>query len=1211
MSVENKNTNQSEAHNLAGAPFETKGIFSEHFLKSLRKTPGTWLTDRQVKESFALCKEIIDKRGHALSVHGNEADVKSYLIDRVLSSLGYFYLLEKRSPGSLKITPDYLLFKNEEDKDRALGLPTNEKYSLAIGLLEAKKYGHPLGAVSRKETPGRFPHNQVRDYLQAACQPDGKPYFDWAILTNGAKWRLYTRQAHPSAYFEINLEKVTGNIENFKLFYLLFRSQSFIPDNGKTFLSNIRSESLDKQAALENDLRERIFNVVEILANGFFSFEPNKIDKNRLYELYETSLVFLYRLLFILYAEGRGLLPAKESGKGVNKYYRKRYSMSRFKKTLNNNFNSEEDDFTDIYGSLSKLFSLIDGSDERLNKRCNVPQYNGGLFDPAENPLLTNWKVGDYTLSEVLKNLIYMPLPSKSGKKQSITYMDTIDYSDLEVRQLGSIYEGLLEHHLILSNGKLKLDSDKTQRKSSGSYYTPDYIVRYIVEQTLQPLIDRIEKSEAVKSAKAQHRKDNSFAEAAFSLKILDPAMGSGHFLVRATEFLADQVMYHQTTELAVQDTSPGVSHEEQETAYWRRRVVESCIFGVDLNPLAVELAKLSLWLTCISSDQPLNFLDHHLRCGNSLIGSSIPALKHLRKQDGKTASLFELNELEASMKAASESIEKIKSTASADVKLVKDKESIWKSGVLERLAPFRAIADLRTSFEFGLQIDDQIYQDIASNFIELRTSTPCDDLLSKHEDLWRKHLELKENYKYFHWELEFPDVFTEGSEETGFDAVIGNPPYVRQESLKEVKAYFKDHFKTYHGVADLYVYFIEKSVNLLGDGNFFGFIVANKWLRTNYGAELRKWLKNNNILEIVDLGDLPVFHEATTYPCILRVQKSTSGENVDISNLKKLKVNENGVLRVENSFRLKAENLRDQGWNLAFPETHNLLEKIVQSGQKLEDYIDGKVYRGILTGLNRAFVIDRETRDRLIAEDPANSEIIKPFLEGKDIKRYASLLNRKYLIFTRRGIAISSYPAIERYLGQFKSRLIPKPSDWSGKWEGRKQGGYEWYEIQDAIDYYEEFQKPKIVYPNICRKPEFTFDNDGLLANQKCFIIPIADLYLLGILNSQLNFFLFKNILPKLRGGFYEPSYVFFKNFPIRRIDFSSSIDHARHSRMIELVQKMLDLNKHLSDTSFANEKDIIQHQINQTDSEIDRLVYDLYDLTEEEIRIIEEELH
>jgi adenine-specific DNA-methyltransferase len=275
---------------------------------------------------------------------------------------------------------------------------------------------------------------------------------------------------------------------------------------------------------------------------------------------------------------------------------------------------------------------------------------------------------------------------------------------------------------------------------------------------------------------------------------------------------------------------------------------------------------------------------------------------------------------------------------------------------------------------------------------------------------------------------------------------------------------------------------------------------VANKWMRANYGQPLRKWLKAQRIEEIIDFGDLPVFEGVTTYPCIIRIKKSPSCANFEMTLVKSLDFQSLREYVKENHYNVNQSALDDTGWSLRNETTMALLAKIGTKGIPLRKYVGRNIYRGILTGFNEAFIIDAQTRENLIAEDPKSAELIKPFPAGRNTKRYEQPIGNKYLIFARRGINIKEYPAIERHLFQFKERLMPKPKDWVGTgWIGRKPGAYKWFEIQDAIDYYAEFEKPKIVYPDVCMQPEFTFDNSGLYLNKTCFIISLPDKYLLG----------------------------------------------------------------------------------------------------------------
>jgi hypothetical protein len=461
---------------------------------------------------------------------------------------------------------------------------------------------------------------------------------------------------------------------------------------------------------------------------------------------------------------------------------------------------------------------------------------------------------------------------------------------------------------------------------------------------------------------------------------------------------------------------------------------------------------------------------------------------------------------------------------------------------------------------------------------------------------------EERERVNAFDWKAEFPQVFAQG----GFDAVFGNPPYVRQEMLGELKDYFLKHYKTYHGSADLYTYFIELGVSLLKPNGLFCYIVANKWMRANYGEPLRVWLKQQNIIEITDFGDLPVFENATTYPCILRIGKSTPETMFSVTQVKSLNsLNLNEYVK-KHHYMLDQSKLEDSGWSLANDDIQKLLNKLNHVALPLEKYTNAKMYRGIVTGYNEAFVIDLATKNKLINEDPKSAEIIKPFLAGRDIKRYTHSFVDRYLIFTRRGINIKQYPAIERYLSTFKERLMPKPKDWKGNnWLGRKPGLYRWYEIQDSIDYHEEFEKPKIIIPAIVQSASYTFDKESYYSNDKTSIIVTDDLYLLGVLNSKVVDFVLHLIASTKQGGYYEYKPMYVSQLPIRSINFSDPADKARHDKLVSLVERMLALHKQSPRT--PQEQEMVKREIESLDKGIDRLVYDLYGLSEEEIKIVE----
>lgn len=380
--------------------------------------------------------------------------------------------------------------------------------------------------------------------------------------------------------------------------------------------------------------------------------------------------------------------------------------------------------------------------------------------------------------------------------------------------------------------------------------------------------------------------------------------------------------------------------------------------------------------------------------------------------------------------------------------------------------------------------------------------------------------------------------------------------------------------------------------------------------MRANYGTSLRKFLKQKRVLKLVDFGDLPIFQNATTYPCILLAANSGGRGttflacNVDTLDLENLQEH---LKRIQ--FNMNSNDLRDKGWALVDEKVHRLLEKLKTTGVRLEEYLKNKIYRGVLTGLNKAFVIDAATRERLIAEDAGSAELIKPFLAGRDVKRYCKLKHRQYLIFTKRGINIKHYPAIERYLSGFKEELTPKPKENKvNSLKGRKPGTYKWYEIQDTVSYHLEFEKPKIVYPSIGKKPEFTIDLDGNYTNNKCFIIPGNDHYLLGVLNSSVIFFLVSCVLTKLRGDFYLFSYIFLKDISIPRLELENEVDRARRQQIETLVSEMLDLHKRRDEAVTEEEEAAAKSAIAEVDRRIDSLVYELYNLSTEEIQLVEE---
>jgi type I restriction-modification system DNA methylase subunit len=451
-----------------------------------------------------------------------------------------------------------------------------------------------------------------------------------------------------------------------------------------------------------------------------------------------------------------------------------------------------------------------------------------------------------------------------------------------------------------------------------------------------------------------------------------------------------------------------------------------------------------------------------------------------------------------------------------------------------------------------------------------------------------------------------------------GFDVVLGNPPYVRQETLGAAfKDYAQDIYQTFSGTADLYVYFIEKGYELLREGGRMGYIVPNKWLRANYGRALREFLQDK-LDHLLDFGDLPVFPDATTYPLILTLGKkvevireaSPEGTPLAVTHVKQLPAPNQSLDSVLDAefYGISRNTLDRRGWSLADEREQGLLDKLQSLSMPLGNYVTGTIYMGIKTGLNEAFVIDRTVCDELLRQ-PKNADLIKPFLAGRDVKRYEQPTSDKFLISIPNGWTDaqtdatdkwawlqSTYPAIAAHLEPFAIRA-----------QKRTDKGCYWWELRPCA-YYPEFEKTKIVYQVFQVKPGFAFDTGKLLSNNATYIIPKDDKLLLGILNSKLGWFCISKYCTKIQNG-YQLIFDYLKKVPIRRLDMANLTEKSQHDEIVRLVENMLALKTELAElSSSAIDKRVeLEADIQHKDAQIDHAVYGLYRLTDAEIAIIE----
>lgn len=458
---------------------------------------------------------------------------------------------------------------------------------------------------------------------------------------------------------------------------------------------------------------------------------------------------------------------------------------------------------------------------------------------------------------------------------------------------------------------------------------------------------------------------------------------------------------------------------------------------------------------------------------------------------------------------------------------------------------------------------------------------------------------------RFLHWEIEFPEVFFEftgiaGQQiqhkdkikpgTAGFDAIVGNPPYVRQETLKPLKPYLKANFQTYDSTNDLYVYFQEVEVRSLRANGRMGMIVANKWMRSGYGEPLRGYLRRvAQPMEVIDFGHSPIFPDADTFPCILLVVKRESpiaakvkppdDEQMVACQVPRDRWNNNMdlIVYVNTAHHLiPTRLLRDEGWSLERTEVQNLIEKIRRSGQTLREYVGSEIFRGVLTGYNAAFYLTPEVRRELIQRDPKSAELIKPQLRGQDVGRWLPNSEGVSLLFVRRGTDITNYPAVLDHLQEFKDKLSPKPANWdekkNGKWPGRKSGPYEWFEIQDSTAYYPLFGLPKIVVQCIGYHSRWSLDKEGYFVNNKTFFIPSDDLVLLAILNSPLIWWYMWRDFPHMKDEALSIDGQCVERLPIPSVSQEAAASIRQQTEeVLRLVEQMRQL---LSSTSTKIER-------------------------------------
>lgn len=970
--------------------------------------------------------------------------------------------------------------------DVALGrFPNNDGKDEIVAPFEMKgPTTHDLDAIMPGR--GRSPVQQAWDYAIDA------PGSRWVLVSNCIEIRLYAFGRGRDAYEMFDLTRLDDRDELERLWLTL---------SAERLLGGATDRLLRDTDSAYKDITGKLYVEYRELRERLISFLTDSADGPKLAAAaaIETAQKVLDRILFVAFAERTDLLPDRLLDRAAR---------------ARNEFAPEP-----LWRNFHNLFRSIDTG----NAALSIWAYNGGLFAP-----------------DPVTDTITIPDPLATD----LAGLGNWDYrSEVPVTVLGHIFEQSITDLEKLRAQRLGHEEPKvSKRKREGVVYTPDIVTRFLAERTIGVTLDERRDTLLAKYGKPSVKRANGdiifadsekdterafwtdYAASLRELTIVDPACGSGAFLVAAFDLLAREyrAVVNHLADLGVKvDFDP---FDE---------IVTRNLYGVDLNPESVEITRLALWLKTARSKHRLQNLEATIKTGNSLIND--------------------------------------------------------------------------TDF----------------------TDRPFD------------------------WRAAFPEVFARG----GFDIVIGNPPYVRMELIKPVKPYLEKNYVVAADRADLYAYFFERGVGILKDGGRLGYISSSTFFRTGSGENLRTFLGDRVAIEtVIDFGDLQLFEGVTTYPAIVTLRKGAGASgSLSFLTVTDTLPNDLSAAFEERAVAMPRARLTSGSWRFEKDALARLREKIVTGRRTLGEVYGPPLY-GIKTGLNEAFIIDRETRDRLVKADAKSAELLKPFLRGENIKRWRVESEDLFLINTPRGkVDIGDYPAIREWLLPFKAGLE------------RRATKQEWFELQQAqLSIQPQMTISKIVYPEFSQGPKFAFDPSGSLVANKCFFLN-QEHDLLAYLNSRAAWFWIFGTASPLRGGKWRlelreqymnllpiPEVPAIEQESLKQLGGLCSSKAANRSRIQDLVnhrlfdlaallrpeeglpgklQKWWDLDfpqfraemkrafktdipvnerdqweKYIADN--AREVKRLTAEIEAAEREIDAMVYRLFDLTADDIRLLEDSL-
>jgi hypothetical protein len=931
---------------------------------------------------------------------------------------------------------------------------------------------------------------------------------------------------------------------------------------------------------------ERARAVIRQVNPGVAEFQnSDQTDK-----LHAFTQRLLGRLMFLYFLQRKGWLGGRQ-----------RFLTEMYRETQRQHAHEVDGDsetFTYYREVLAPLFFETMNTQRPDNitqwAGIRIPYLNGGLFDESRDPkgpiLIPDGLFDPNSNEGVLAffNRYNFTIEDDTPLEQDVS---------VDPEMLGKVFENMLEER---------------DRGQSGSFYTPRAIVAYMCQEALAGYL---EESAAVprETTRAQFDPDadiryspaeaEQINAALDTLTVLDPAVGSGSFLIG----MLTEIIRLRKASYAVLNS--GTDAPSTIVADWKKAIIRDTLYGVDIKPEAIEIAQLRLWLALVvdqTLDQarPLPNLDYKLMAGNSLIetidgqpilsASAQRILNSAAKPEQPT--LFEIpNEhptfeqpalFEVAGEGATQDAHKLDALYREYFNASPERRKTLRADIRhqERMVIQAGLKDLLAPIETDSAKITKKYKDagIAWSSADSRKYATLMEKAARLEtiqhDLWRDGATLP----FFLYRMHFNDVF---ARKGGFDVVVANPPYVRQELLGDQKPELKASYPAvYAGTADLFVYFFARAFDVLRPKGQVAFITPNKFMRAKYGTALRGYLSGSTRLHtLIDFGDLPVF-DATTYPMITLAAKDSplaADAGVAAITLTSMDALNNLPATIARAGKLPQSSLSADGWQLSDPRTRALMDKLRTAGTPLGEYVNGKIYYGIKTGFNEAFVIDAATRDALIAADPKSADVIKPYLRGRDVKRWRATWMNRYLIIPNLVKDISPYSVIVNHLNKFRSEL-----------EARA-GNQEWYELQHkGIDIITLLASNniRVIYPDIAEKPQFTVDVTGeFFLTNTSYVIGNANWFLAGILNSMVTHFYYSSLSPQIRGGYYR----FFTQY-IEQIPIPASPDALR-DQIAALAQQCLDAAK---DNPAA---------LPTLEAQLNALVYQAYNLTPEEVALVE----